>query len=63
MDVWTSHMDSRLQQWMSKHGASEFAATAHDLARSRMSDTKCSGICAILRGARTPVRVFTNLNV
>ena len=63
LDVWTSHMDSRLQQWMSRHASSELATTAQDLARSPMSPTKRNGICAILRGALTPVRVFTNLNV
>ena len=63
LDVWTSHMDSRLQQWMSRHASSELATTAQDLARSPMSPTKRNGICAILTGARTPVRVFTNLNI
>ena len=62
LDVWTSHMDSRLQQWAGKHATQELAATAGELARAVMSPTKRSGICAILRAARTPVRVFRNLN-
>ena len=54
MDVWSSHLDARLQQWMNKHGGMEFSATASQLARSPLSDDKRSGIVAIVRGAKTP---------
>ena len=62
MDVWSTHMDSRLQQWSAKHGGVELGATAAQLARQPMSESKRSGIVAVLRGAKTPPRVFTNLN-
>ena len=62
VDVWSTHMNSRLQQWMAKHGGVELSATANDLARQPMSNTKRRGIVAVLKGTRTPPRVFTNLN-
>ena len=58
MDVWSSHMDAHLQQWMNKHGGMEFSATVSQLACGPMWENKRSGIVAILRGAKTPLRVF-----
>ena len=55
-------MDSRLQQWSSKHLQGEMKSTVETLARDAWSPEKKRGISAVLTTSRVPVRLFTNLN-
>ena len=55
-------MDSRLQQWSSKHLQGEMKSTVETLARDAWSPEKKRGIFAVLTTSRVPVRLFTNLN-
>ena len=59
---WTAHMDSRLQQWASKHLQGEMKSTVETLARDSWSPEKKRGISAVLTTSRVPVRLFTNSN-
>jgi hypothetical protein len=59
---WTAHMDSRLQQWSSKHLQGEMKSTVETLARDAWSPERKRGISAVLTTSRVPVRLFTNLN-
>ena len=59
---WMAHMDSRLQQWASKHLRGEMKGTVETLARDSWSPEKKKGISAVLTASRVPVRLFTNIN-
>ena len=58
---WSTHMDAKLRQWVSKHSTPEMRQTVDNLVRSLMNASKKQGLTSVLEGCRTPIRVFTNI--